>query len=121
MTSYIGRSIPRVEDLRFITGRGCYSDDVFLEGQAYCAFVRSPHAHARIAGIEIAAAAESPGVFAVLTGADSTADGLLGMAHLPNPADALDVSLRAFTASPTVRSSRARLSAIRTRQADCTR
>ena len=103
MTRTIGRSIPRVEDLRFLTGRGRYSDDVFLEGQAYCAFVRSPHAHARIAGIDIAAAAESPGVFAVLTGADYAADGLLGMAHLPNPADALDVSQRAFTAPPAQR------------------
>ena len=44
----IGQPVPRAEDRRLITGRGCYSDDVTLPRQAYAAFVRSPHAHARI-------------------------------------------------------------------------
>ena len=99
----IGRSIPRVEDLRFLTGRGRYSDDIFLDNQAYCAFVRSPHAHARIVDIDASDAARAPGVLAVLTGADYVADGLQGIAHMPNPADALDVSQRAFTAPPAQR------------------
>lgn len=103
MTRTIGRSIPRVEDLRFLTGRGRYTDDISIEGQAYSAFVRSPHAHARIVAIDVAEAAKAPGVLAVLTGADYAADGLPGIAHLPNPADAVDVSLRAFTSPPADR------------------
>jgi CO/xanthine dehydrogenase Mo-binding subunit len=96
---YIGRSIPRVEDQRFLTGKGRYTDDFSLEGEAYCAFVRSPHAHARIVSVDIKQAAGAPGVLAVLTGADYVADGLGGIAHMPNPADAIDVSQRAFTAT----------------------
>ena len=46
----IGQPVPRAEDRRLITGRGCYSDDVTLPGQAYAAFVRSPHAHAASGG-----------------------------------------------------------------------
>ncbi len=95
---YIGRSLPRVEDMRFLTGKGRYTDDFSLEGQAYCAFVRSPHAHARILGIDASQALKSAGVLAVLTGADYAADGLGGIAHMPNPADAVDVSQRAFAA-----------------------
>ena len=93
MTRYVGRSVPRVEDQRFLTGQGRYTDDVSLEGELHCVFVRSPHAHARIARIHAGAA---PGV-TVLTGADYAADGLDGIRHVPNPADALDVSKRAFS------------------------
>jgi len=103
MNRYIGRAIPRVEDRRFLLGRGRYTDDISLDGQAYCVFVRSPHAHARIVGIDASQAAAAPGVLAVLTGADYVADGLAGIAHMPNPADALDVSQRAFTAPPAER------------------
>ncbi len=103
MSRFIGRSIPRVEDLRFVTGRGSFSDDISLEGQVYCAFVRSPHAHAHLLQIDIGAAIASPGVVAVLTGADYVSDGLLGIPHLPNPADAVDVSQRAFAAPPAER------------------
>jgi len=79
----IGKSIPRKEDFRLLTGRGRFSDDVNVHGQAYAAFVRSPHAHARIIGVEAAAALVAPGVLAVLTGADATADGLSGITHIP--------------------------------------
>ncbi len=96
MTRYVGRAIPRVEDYRFLTGQGRYTDDLALEGQLYCVFVRSPHAHARIRRIDARAALGSPGVVALLAGADYLADGLGGIAHIPNPADALDVSKRAF-------------------------
>jgi carbon-monoxide dehydrogenase large subunit len=68
--SPIGQSIRRREDQRFLTGAGQYTDDVVLQGQTYGFFVRSPHAHARIRGIDSSAALASPGVLAVLTGAD---------------------------------------------------
>ena len=52
----LGKSIKRREDPRFITGRGNYVDDLKLPGMTYAAFVRSPHAHARIKTIDVAAA-----------------------------------------------------------------
>ena len=67
-----GKSIKRREDPRFITGRGNYVDDVRLPGMTYAAFVRSPHAHARIRRIDTAAAAKHAGVVAVFTGKDMT-------------------------------------------------
>jgi carbon-monoxide dehydrogenase large subunit len=68
----IGKSIKRREDPRFITGRGTYVDDVKVPGTTYAAFVRSPHAHAKIKKIDTAAAAKQPGVVAIFTGADMT-------------------------------------------------
>src|SRR5467141_3332834 len=67
-----GKSIKRREDPRFITGRGQYVDDVKLPGMTYAAFVRSPHAHARIRSIDVAGAKAHPGVVAVFTGKDMT-------------------------------------------------
>ena len=64
----IGARIQRKEDYRFLTGAGQYTDDVTLPRQTYAAFVRSPHAHARIAHIDTAEAAALPGVVAVVTG-----------------------------------------------------
>jgi carbon-monoxide dehydrogenase large subunit len=66
----IGAPVRRLEDKRFITGRGRYTDDINQPGQAYAHFLRSPHAHARIRGIDIAAAQAAPGVVAVYTGKD---------------------------------------------------
>src|SRR5262245_56087524 len=71
-TKLFGASIKRREDPRFITGQGNYTDDVKLAGMTYAAFVRSPHAHARIRKIDTAAAKQHPGVVAVFTGADMT-------------------------------------------------
>src|SRR5713226_3445027 len=68
----LGASIKRREDPRFITGRGNYVDDLKLPGMTYAAFVRSPHAHARIKSIDVAAAKAQPGVVAVFTGKDMT-------------------------------------------------
>jgi carbon-monoxide dehydrogenase large subunit len=68
----IGKSIKRREDPRFITGRGTYVDDVKLPGTAFAAFVRSPHAYARIKAIDTAAALKHPGVVAIFTGKDMT-------------------------------------------------
>jgi len=70
----IGAAVRRKEDLRFITGKGHYTDDIGRPGQAHAAFVRSPHAHARIARIDTNVAAALPGVLAVLTGGDLQAD-----------------------------------------------
>jgi len=100
MALYVGQSIARVEDLRFLTGQGKFTDDIGLEGQLYCSFLRSPHAHARIARIDFVAARRAPGVAAVLSGADYVADGLDGVQHAPNPADPVDVSVRVFIAPP---------------------
>src|SRR6516164_8254796 len=77
--AFIGRAMPRFEDLRF---------------------VRAPHAHARIVSIDISAARRLPGVLAVLTGEDYVGDGHVGMAHFPNPADANDVSIPTFAPTP---------------------
>ncbi len=71
-----GKSIKRREDPRFITGRGQYVDDVKLPGMTYAAFVRSPHAHARLNKVDAAAAKKVPGVLAVYTGADVKVGGL---------------------------------------------
>ncbi len=67
-----GKAIKRREDPRFITGRGTYVDDVKLPGMTYAAFVRSPHAHARIRAIDASSAKAHPGVVAVFTGKDMT-------------------------------------------------
>jgi len=75
-SQWIGKPMRRVEDQRLLTGQGRYTDDVSLAGQAHAAFVRSPHAHARIAGIDASAARAAPGVIAVFTGADVAAEGL---------------------------------------------
>ena len=75
----IGASVRRKEDRRFLTGAGRYTDDINRPGQAYAYFVRSPHAHAKINGIDVAAARAVSGVLAVLTGEDWAADGLGGI------------------------------------------
>src|SRR5260370_1135699 len=72
----VGQSVRRIEDARLLRGLGRYSEDVDLPRQAYAVLVRSPHAHARIVGIDARAALKSPGVLAVLTGADLAADGV---------------------------------------------
>jgi xanthine dehydrogenase molybdopterin-binding subunit B len=81
MPQSIGKPLRRKEDLRLLTGGGRYSDDVNLPGQAYAYVLRSPHAHARIRRIDTTAARAIPGVLAVLTGADVTADGLKDIPH----------------------------------------
>jgi carbon-monoxide dehydrogenase large subunit len=68
--SYIGRSVPRANLARLTKGRAQFVSDVTLPRMAHVAFVRSPHAHARIRGIETGEAKKSPGVIAVVTGAE---------------------------------------------------
>ncbi|MFA6264700.1 MAG: xanthine dehydrogenase family protein molybdopterin-binding subunit [Pseudolabrys sp.] len=70
----IGAPVRRKEDFRFITGQGQYTDDVVRPGETRAVFVRSPHAHARIKSIDVAAARKMPGVIDVLTGAQLADD-----------------------------------------------
>jgi aerobic carbon-monoxide dehydrogenase large subunit len=65
-----GRHEPRVEDQALVTGRGRFIDDARVPGQTFAHFVRSPHAFARILGIDTQAARAAPGVLAVITAAD---------------------------------------------------
>ncbi len=81
----IGKPVLRQEDARLLVGEGCYSDDVNQPGQAYACFVRSPHPRARVVRIDSAAALATPGVIAVLTGADAEADGMKPITHSPMP------------------------------------
>ena len=69
-TTLVGQPIRRVEDKKFLTGMGHYVDDIKLAGMLHATFVRSTQAHARVAKIETSDALSSPGVGAVLTGAD---------------------------------------------------
>ena len=100
MNAGIGDTVRRKEDARLLTGRGCYSDDVNLEGQVYAAMVRAPHAHALIRSIDTTAARAMPGVLAVLTGKDALADGLTRIPHLTAPGNPPDVVLHNRDGSP---------------------
>ena len=68
--SYTGQSVRRFEDARLVSGQGSYVDDIKIPGMLHAAFLRSPHAHARIRSVDVAAALRMPGVEAVLTGDD---------------------------------------------------
>jgi len=74
--SGIGDRPKRREDVRFLTGRGGYLDDLAFEGSAHAVVLRSPHAHALIDRIDTQAARAAPGVLAVLTAEDARTDGL---------------------------------------------
>jgi aerobic carbon-monoxide dehydrogenase large subunit len=75
----IGARVERKEDFRFITGKGNYTDDINRAGQTHAFFLRSPHAHAAIKGIDTKKAAAMPGVVAILTGADLEQDKIGGL------------------------------------------
>ncbi|ESR26155.1 xanthine dehydrogenase family protein molybdopterin-binding subunit [Lutibaculum baratangense] len=92
---HIGKPVERKEDARLVTGKGRFSDDFRLAGQAHAAIVRSPHPHARIRGIETAEALSSPGVLLVLTGRDCLDDGLEPIPHNPVPSTKYDMKLTA--------------------------
>ena len=90
----IGKSMPRREDARLLTGRGQYASDFSLPGQACAYLVRSPHPHAKIVNINVAQAIGGPGALAVLTGSDAAADGLKPIPHSPVPTNPHEVPLR---------------------------
>jgi aerobic carbon-monoxide dehydrogenase large subunit len=68
--SYVGRTLSRAGAMRVVAGRGRYTDDIALPRMLHAAFVRSPHAHARILGIDTTRAKQQPGVVLVMTGAE---------------------------------------------------
>ena len=78
----IGQPVRRREDVRLLTGRGRYTDDIDPPGCAHAVILRSPHAHARIRAIDTGAAEAAPGVIGVLTGRDAADDGLGRLATL---------------------------------------
>jgi aerobic carbon-monoxide dehydrogenase large subunit len=67
---YVGRPLRRTEDAKLVAGRGQYVDDIRMPGLAHLAFVRSPHAHARVASVRTDAARRAPGVVRVATADD---------------------------------------------------
>ena len=75
----IGASVRRKEDVRFLSGRGNYTDDINRPGQVHAFIKRADRPHATINGIDTAAAAKAPGVVAVFTGADMAADNVGGL------------------------------------------
>ena len=78
----IGQPVRRVEDQRFLTGRSRYVDDIALPHMLHGAVVMSPHAHARIRGIDATEALKLPGVVCVLTGQDAKQENLGGIPPL---------------------------------------
>ena len=89
----IGQPIRRKEDARLLTGKGRFTDDFSSEGQSYAVMVRSPHAHAKIKGIDSNAARAMPGVLGIYTGADLAAEGLKPIPHSPVPKTKYDMKL----------------------------
>ncbi len=85
----VGQSIRRVEDARFLTGTGRYTDDISIAGQLYLYVLRATHAHAALTALDTAAAKAAPGVLAVLTAADLDAlkVGAMPIEGIPRAAD----------------------------------
>ncbi|MGH1363656.1 MAG: xanthine dehydrogenase family protein molybdopterin-binding subunit [Calditrichia bacterium] len=79
MGKMIGKSVKRVEDKRFITGKGRYTDDIVLPNMLHAHIVRSPYAHAKINSIDVSAAKAHPGVVAVYIGKDIVDSGVNGV------------------------------------------
>ena len=79
MGDYIGKSIKRVEDVRFLTGKGNYTDDIVLPNMTYAHIVRSPYAHAKILSVNITEAKAMDGVVAIYTGKDIADSGVNGV------------------------------------------
>ena len=79
-----GRSVRRVEDDALLRGKGRFADNVKVDGELHAHFVRSPHPHARIAGIDVQAARAMPGVAAIITGRELAG---AGVAPIPNSGD----------------------------------
>ncbi len=95
--SLLGTEVRRVEDRELLVGEGTFVDNMRVDGVAHAVFVRSPFAHARIAGVDAAEAAKAPGVLAVYTSAD------LGTRALPSFANVNDKCPRAALAVDKVR------------------
>jgi carbon-monoxide dehydrogenase large subunit len=96
----IGEPVRRREDLRLLTGRGRYSDDINVPGQAYAVMVRSSHAHARIGAIDLTSALTVCEALTVLTGRDLLADGLRPIPHAILTGHPADIRLENSDGSP---------------------
>jgi len=80
---YVGQRVPEVHGYSKVSGRAMYSDDLKLPGMLHARILRSPHAHARIRGIDVSKAVEAPGVVTVLTGADAPVNYLAQIPDMP--------------------------------------
>ena len=89
----IGQPVRRKEDQRLVTGKGRFTDDFNIAGQAYAVMVRSPHPHARILEIDMEPAQRMPGVLGAFTGRDCLADGLSPVPYSPVPSTRYDLKL----------------------------
>jgi carbon-monoxide dehydrogenase large subunit len=96
----IGQPLRRKEDFRLLTGKGRFTDDFSLEGQAYAAMVRSPYPHARILAIDTTKAAVVSNVLGVFTGIDCRTAGLGPLPHKPVPSTKYDMKLTAPGGGP---------------------
>ena len=103
MSEGIGARVLRKEDQRFITGKGRYTDDFKVDGMNYAVFVRSPHAHANVKGIDKSAAEGMPGVAGVLDGHQLTGDGVgnLICGWMINSKDGTPMNMGAWSAIAT--------------------
>lgn len=84
-TRWIGTALKRKEDPRFVTGRGCYADDIKFPGMLHAVLLRSPYAHARIKAINLKQASAAPGVVHIMTGQDVARLGHPTPNMLPDP------------------------------------
>ena len=91
----VGRPLVRKEDLRLLTGRGRFTDDFSLPGQAHAVMVRSPHPHARIRAVALDRARRMPGVLGAYSGQDCRAAGLKPIPHEAVPSTRYDMKLTA--------------------------
>ena len=108
MTKFsLGQSVTRIEDAALVQGAGRYADDVALAGAAHAYVLRSPHAHANILAIDVTEARAAPGVLAVLTAKDASADGL-GEIPCLIPVTNIDGTPRAETPRPVLALGRVR-------------
>ena len=96
----IGHSVPRKEDVRLLSGKGRFADDLVLPDLAHAVIVRSPYAHARIVSVNKTATGGFLGVLAVLTGADYIADGLGPIPHNAGILAPPDVTVRLRSGAP---------------------
>lgn len=102
--SFIGEEVRRKEDVRLVTGKGQYADDLRFENLSYAVFARSPHAHARIERIDVSMSREHDGVLAVLTGEDILAAGIGPIPHnIGSSTVGSDVSLKNYDGTERAR------------------
>jgi len=101
--SILGTRVLRVEDPKFLTVGGTYTADLDIPGALHVTYVRSASPHARLASVDVSAAAQAPGVVAVVTGADvelAPQVGIMGMAPAPMARPYLATGVVRFAGEP---------------------